>query len=453
MKVLFYSRISTGNPSQITSLSNQKKTLQTYQQQNCPRANHTFLEEILSISNGMSSKLRYLIKYEKYDVIVVSNVDRLIRSYNDVDFIKNNVKSIICLNGNKEIKLPKQHRYLSEAIAVSTDEIDTIKSRIKYNSKSTKSDKNSREYLLKGYQKSLTKMNAFDKLIKETCRNHNDLTTFMYTSQNIGDSNAWQVLNKILCKYGYTTLLTDYKQYVMQKAYPTIINLSAIDLFGYAKKICMGEISDSLLLKISNSYFICSKKYKLLCDSSFKFTNVDFSTEYVDQTNIDMKDLSSSIDECNNELTESNLQQRNDQVHQQMQPQMSIFAQTAQMPPAQINQFNKTDDNRSVMSDVSRFSNAFSVGHPPMVYQPMGYPQMGYPQMGYSQMGNPQMGYSQMGYPQMGYQPMGYPQMGYPQMQPIQPPQPSQSQSNAAYHSDHDLDKTDVPVKKHRWNP
>ena len=106
MKVLFYSRISTGNPSQITSLSNQKKTLQTYQQQNCPRANHTFLEEILSISNGMSSKLRYLIKYEKYDVIVVSNVDRLIRSYNDVDFIKNNVKSIICLNGNKEIKLP-----------------------------------------------------------------------------------------------------------------------------------------------------------------------------------------------------------------------------------------------------------------------------------------------------------------------------------------------------------
>lgn len=212
---LLYARISTNNTEQLKSLNNQIQQLKDYKISSSIKKAH-IVSEIRSIAKCMSSYLRQQIS--KYNVnnnicIVVTAMDRLVRNIIDITFLKRNVKYIIVLNENKQYNVHNDWKDILHSMALSMDEIETIKRRFTQ-SDVTKRTRNSSEELSSLAKHRCLSINNI-LLKNNTGHGHaqliNDTTDIIQSSQNLNSLYDWTRISNLSTKHYGMSFINEYE--------------------------------------------------------------------------------------------------------------------------------------------------------------------------------------------------------------------------------------------------
>jgi hypothetical protein len=185
---IFYSRVSTNLPDQIKSLQNQIQCMEKYALDKKVK-NKIMIASVVSASKGMDEKVKNIIMKKKGNInIVVKAIDRLTRNTNDINFIKNNIKTIFVLDDEKKYNVIKDINDIEKEINFGMQESKKIKIRISVKRKSY--DLSDDDKLICAKKRCIVTNNIMSQNIEsDVIENIKNIIT---ESQNIKSEDDWK---------------------------------------------------------------------------------------------------------------------------------------------------------------------------------------------------------------------------------------------------------------------
>ena len=218
--IILYARVSTKSFDQLTSLQNQTSTLSDYAKVNS--YNTTMLSETVSVSNGMTKKLKSLIieKFEKLNkkvTLIVTAIDRITRNVTDIQFIKSHVQTIIMIRGDLVVfDTKKDWRTILNLIADATEEIDVIKDRA-IASNNLKRKRSVRELCLNAELRSVNVKTLLHDLASGIDEKINiaidNIATMIQKAQSLQTQQDWEAISTVSDMYSGFLFTDLYKTY------------------------------------------------------------------------------------------------------------------------------------------------------------------------------------------------------------------------------------------------
>ena len=271
-----YARISTNNPSQLTSLGNQYDDLQ---------AHGTVITDINSVGDGMTQNLKNnILKYKnkkKIELIVLS-IDRISRDISDIKFIRDNISFITETREKRRYNVKDEWKIILQSLVTANDELDQIKKRaVKENIKRKREIENNEdeefmdnnEFLKEKARnrckislKNLSKI-GIDKKISKV------LEDIIRRSQYINSRKDWDEISKLSLSINGPDLRKNY--YNIYKSYSKSVNT----IYRLTKPDVIDLINN-----------IIGPKYNSTFTNEFINANIHLirnTTEKVDTNNID----------------------------------------------------------------------------------------------------------------------------------------------------------------------
>ena len=271
-----YARISTNNPSQLTSLGNQYDDLQ---------AHGTVITDINSVGDGMTQNLKNnILKYKnkkKIELIVLS-IDRISRDISDIKFIRDNISFITETREKRRYNVKDEWKIILQSLVTANDELDQIKKRaVKENIKRKREIENNEdeefmdnnEFLKEKARnrckislKNLSKI-GIDKKISKV------LEDIIRRSQYINSRKDWDEISKLSLSINGPDLRKNY--YNIYKSYSKSVNT----IYRLTKPDVIDLINN-----------IIGTKYNSTFTNEFINANIHLirnTTEKVDTNNID----------------------------------------------------------------------------------------------------------------------------------------------------------------------
>jgi DNA invertase Pin-like site-specific DNA recombinase len=252
-----YARISTNNPEQYVSLNNQIKSIAKFVKTNKIK-NTIGINEIKSISNEMSKKVRELcIEHGKVNIIIMA-LDRLSRNVTDLNFIKKYVDKIYVINDKRVYNPKTDWKELIMSNLSSMEEIEKIKFRIKQNPNKRKRTDEDIQLDAKRRCKNIYSILS-EKYDEEFL---DDLSTFIRRSQHLISENDLEYINTLYSSYSYEELTTVYRNLQFgDNSY----HITRPDLIEFIKNIFQCQklkfsIDDPILKEFINSNINYAKK-------------------------------------------------------------------------------------------------------------------------------------------------------------------------------------------------
>ena len=237
-----YARISTNNPSQLTSLGNQYDDLQEH---------GTVITDINSVGDGMTQNLKNnILKYKdkKQIELIVLSIDRISRDISDIKFIRDNISFITETREKRRYNVKDEWKIILQSLVTANDELDQIKKRaVKDNIKRKRAIENNEdeefmdnnEFLKEKARnrckislKNLSKIGIEKKIAK-------NLEDIIRRSQFINSKKEWDEISQLSISIGGPDLRKNY--YNIYKSYSrsinTIYRLTKPDVIDLMKNI------------------------------------------------------------------------------------------------------------------------------------------------------------------------------------------------------------------------
>ncbi len=282
MHTICYARISTTNPEQYVSLNNQIRIIKKFVTDNNIK-NTVNIVESISISNGLSKKMREeFIKYKKVNVIVTS-VDRLTRNPSDSFLIKKHIENIYVINDKKIYNTKRDLKDIILCNIAAMEEIEKIKGRLGSNQNKRKSNEEESDLACR------KRCNNIYNIVTEKYDDTfiDDIVDFTRRSQNLKSIEDWRYISSIYKKYSRTGLLDDYsiadftqEYYIMRSdLYEYIINI-----FKNRYKVENFDILEPFLREFINANINFSKK-NINYKNTGNINNIEKLTEKMKQLN------------------------------------------------------------------------------------------------------------------------------------------------------------------------
>ena len=202
---IFYARVSSNSSEQIRSLQNQLQLLNNYKKK---YTNNIVISEVISISDGMSNKIKKeILKYDNVNIIV-THMDRLTRNISDINFIKNNIKYILVLSEQKTYNVNTDWKQILNLTISSTEEIEKIKKRIKSSESLRKRKYEPDEIIISAKKRCIEINNIISK--KKNSKIFDDIAEMIKISQNLQNCSDWDQFSNISKKYKGESIEKNY---------------------------------------------------------------------------------------------------------------------------------------------------------------------------------------------------------------------------------------------------
>lgn len=268
-----YARVSTNNSEQLVSLSNQIKALKEFGNRQTTEV--MYIDEVLSISNGMSESLKKTIKDYKIRHLVVNRMDRLTRTVTDISFIKNNISTIYTLSDRKFYKttLSDDIKAIMDLQLDSEKEISIMKERNKPNKKRTRDD-------LERLECSKKRVIIVNSLMREQICGEmlKDLANFIEKSQYLISEEDAKIISNIYFKYTKKHIYDFYKKNNYEK---NNYHITKPDVITYVNDMIESkniEINANIMKEFINALINLGKK-KAMAMINNKIESDNFKTE------------------------------------------------------------------------------------------------------------------------------------------------------------------------------
>lgn len=273
---ILYSRVSTGSIIQCTSLCTQIKQLKQYANlNNCK--NIIEISDVISVSNGISQKLRNCILQYKNKIIYifVTRLDRLTRDVNDIGFVINNINFIVTINDDRVYKTDNDSKIILSHIETSSNEIVTLKSRQKYNFSFGKRKRNTYDLYILARLRLKTICEIIINIYPQI--NIHEISELIKLSQQIHSHKNLIELNTLFKKFNIKSFNEDYKELFDLKQIENIYYITRKDLYLYINIILKNidlNLDEHILKQFVNANINISK-YMLLLESEQNNANTD----------------------------------------------------------------------------------------------------------------------------------------------------------------------------------
>jgi hypothetical protein len=289
--IILYARVSSNNYEQITSLQNQMDLLSNFSKgKRYNPQSFVAISDVISASNGMSSKLRdHITNNPEKSTVVVTAMDRLTRDVTDIKFIRSHIGTIITVNDNTQYDGYKDWKDILKLIVAATDEIDKLRDRVRATKHMKRKRCSDEELALNAERRSRAVNRLISSRISIKHKNNkliDDVAEMIQLSQKLTSLADWNKVSKISKKYGGFYIRSDFPKIIDEKPDENEIShhLTKSVITEYVQRIfCKSDVTldENMTKEFINANINLGKKRATLGDRQ----ELDTDDEIAELTN------------------------------------------------------------------------------------------------------------------------------------------------------------------------